>query len=76
MKKGETIFIYAYVAGHGCADNQQYFLLNTAEVKDALHPIEMRLRSHSKVGNGNCFVFAIYDICRLSSASLRQKAYE
>ena len=40
QKNGETIMIYAYVAGHGVADNQQYFLLNTADVNHALYPIE------------------------------------
>ena len=39
-KKEENVMIYAYVAGHGVADNQQYFLLNTANVNDALYPIE------------------------------------
>ena len=39
-REGETIMIYAYVAGHGVADNQQYFLLNTADVNHALYPIE------------------------------------
>ena len=76
QKEGETIMIYAYVAGHGVADNQQYFLLNTDIVKDALYPIELTLRTFSKIGKGKCFVFAVYDICRLSSASLRKKATE
>ena len=39
-KDEETIMIYAYVAGHGVADNQQYFLLNTSNVNHALYPIE------------------------------------
>ena len=76
MKNEETIMIYAYVAGHGVADNQQYFLLNTADVNHALYPIELTLRTFSKYGKGKCFVFAVYDICRLSSASLKKKASE
>ena len=27
--EGENVFIYAYAAGHGAADNRQYFLTNS-----------------------------------------------
>ncbi len=58
------MLVYAYMAGHGCADLQQYFLLNEANLNTAMFPIEFKLRKLSEIGKGNCFVFAIYDICR------------
>ena len=38
--KGESVFIYAYIAGHGVADVRQYFLLNSSDPTKALYPIE------------------------------------
>ena len=68
------MFIYAYVAGHGVADTRQYFLINTDDPQKALYPIEERLRNISSAGKGKCFVFAVYDICRMSNVALKRKA--
>ena len=43
-KKGENTLLFAYLAGHGVSDSQQYFLLNTDVSKDVLFPIELNLR--------------------------------
>ena len=59
---GETVMIYAYMAGHGCADGTQYFIINESDASKVLYNIEEQLRMRS---TGNCFVVAIYDICRL-----------
>ena len=74
QKKGENVFIYAYLAGHGVADNRQYFLTNSDDPQKALFPIEEKLRNISSAGKGKCFVFAVYDICRVSNAALKRKA--
>ena len=68
------MFIYVYVAGHGCADVRQYLLLNTHEPEKAMYNIEEQLRKKSRVGNGYCFIFAIYDVCRLQSDADKIKA--
>ena len=62
---GDTVFIYAYIAGHGCADVRQFLLLNTSDPKKAMYNIEEKLRKKSLVSNGKCFIFAVYDVCRL-----------
>ena len=36
----ENVFIYAYAAGHGVADTQQYFLVNDEDLDKAQFPIE------------------------------------
>ena len=65
-KAGETVLIYAYIAGHGCANVRQYYLMNSSDPCKALYNIEEKLRQKSLCGSGLCFVFAVYDICRTS----------
>ena len=60
----EKVFVYAYLAGHGCGDVFQYFFLNEEQPTKALFGVEECLRNISDIGGGNCFVFAVYDICR------------
>ena len=54
--------MFVYCAGHGVADQQQYFVLNHAEHN--LVSVEQKLRSLCKNSEGNFCVFAVYDICR------------
>ena len=75
-KKDESVFIYAYIAGHGVADVRQYFLLNSSDPQKALYSIEEQLRLRSLAGHGKCFVFAVYDICRINADKLKQLAKE
>ena len=71
-KKEEAVFVYAYVAGHGCADVYQYFMLNDSNPKKVLFDLENALRQISQFGKGLCYVFAVYDICRSQAAWIKQ----
>ena len=73
-KAGEIVFIYAYIAGHGCADGRQYFLLNCFNAKQAMYNIEEKLRQKSAMGAGKNFVTAVYDICRLQGDAEKMKS--
>ena len=75
-KKGESVFIYAYIAGHGVADVRQYFLLNTSDPTKALYPIEEQLRLRSLAGDGKCYVFTVYDVCRIKAYDIKKLAEE
>lgn len=75
--EGKRMFMFLYCAGHGVADQQQYFVLNDAEHN--LVAVEAKLRAMCKGSEGNFSVFAVYDICRseLSKfAGLRRGAEE
>ena len=39
-KRKEKVLIFTYLAGHGAADSQQYFILNSDNLDDAIYPIE------------------------------------
>ena len=39
----EEIFLFAYFAGHGCADTSQYFVLNEDQVEKCFWNAERRL---------------------------------
>ena len=70
-KNGQTSYVFVYLAGHGTADTQQYFMLNADTFEEALFPIEEYLRTLSaRAGKGTCCIFAIYDICRTKAAKL------
>ena len=71
-KDGETSYVFVYCAGHGCADTQQYYMINSSKLTEALFPIEARLRILSKAGKGSCYVFGIYDICRTKADELKK----
>ena len=75
-KKKESVFIYAYIAGHGMADVRQYFMLNTSDPTKALYPIEEQLRLRSIAGDGRCYVFTVYDICRIKADKIKKLAEE
>lgn len=59
-KNGTESLLFVYCAGHGVADQQQYFVLN--DNKKQLITIEAILRTQA-----NCYgvkVIAVYDVCR------------
>jgi len=63
MKKAtENIqsFLFVYCAGHGVADQQQYFVLN--DEKRQLVTIEAKLRALANLTGAN--IIAVYDVCR------------
>ena len=71
---GETVMIYSYATGQGCADVRQYLILNDSNPKKVLYNIEEKLRLKSVNGLGHCYIFAIYDIQRLQSDANKIKA--
>lgn len=58
--KGKS-FLFVYCAGHGLADQQQYFVLPD-DTTAAAFPIENQLRGLAQ--EAGCNVVAFYDICR------------
>ena len=38
------VFVYVYYAGHGCADNQQMFVLNEQSVDKIFWPAEKKIK--------------------------------
>ena len=62
--KPHVIFVYA--GGHGATDNeQQLFLLNSNDTKNAIFKLEYKLR-HIIVDLLSCArIFAVYDCCRV-----------
>ena len=58
------MFVFAYAAGHGLSDMRQFFMLNESSPEKALYPIEEDLRILSQLGKADCFVLAVYDMCR------------
>ena len=60
--EGKRVFLFVYCAGHGVADQQQYFVCNSE--KHNLLAIEQKLRGICKGSYGQINVVAVYDICR------------
>ena len=64
--------IYAYIAGHGCVDISQYFMMNESDPSKVLVPIENELRKFVDIyGNGACYVLSVYDICRKEADAVK-----
>ena len=63
-KAKERVFLYCYVAGHGCANVRQFFVLDSSNPLKTLYPIEEKLRVLSINGRGYAYCFGVYDICR------------
>ena len=66
-KAEERVFVYCYCAGHGCSNVRQWFICDTSDEEKTLYNIEEKLRMLSLNGRGFAFIFATYDICRLTS---------
>ena len=69
--RGEKVFLYIYVAGHGCSDAYQYLILNTTDPKKILYNVDEHARATSAIGKGHCFVFAVYDTCRSDASTFK-----
>ena len=59
----EEILVFAYTAGHGCADGKQYYVLNEKELDKIFWPFEDKLRQMGETRR-NVKIVAVYDICR------------
>ena len=49
-KAKELVFVYAYVAGHGCANVRQYLILNSSNPAKTMYNVEEQLRMRSMNG--------------------------
>ena len=67
------IFFFVYYAGHGCADVNQYLVLNEKEVEKIFWPIEDNLRRLGKKCGAALKLFAVYDCCREDYTALKDK---
>lgn len=63
-------FLFVYVAGHGVAQQQQYFVTNRNN-KACLSQIERNLRALASLKDGLKIV-AFYDVCRQDRASVAE----
>ena len=72
----EEILVFAYTAGHGCADHKQYYLLNEKDVNKIFWPFEDKLRKLGELGGSNVKVVAVYDICREPFEPLKKRISE
>ena len=61
-KEKKKTFLFVYAAGHGVADQQQYFLLN--ETSGNIFPIEQRCKDVCLLTKNDCTVFAVFDMCK------------
>ena len=60
----EETFLFCYVAGHGCADTHQKFILNEIDSKYAIWNIEEELIKLAKLCGQPLKIFVIFDVCR------------
>ena len=60
----DEVLVFAYYAGHGCADHRQYYLLNENTVERIFWPVQEELRKMGELGGYSVKVVAVYDICR------------
>ena len=70
-KKEESVFVYAYAAGHGLGGVRQFLLLNESSIDLALIDIEEELRKISDAGKRKCFVLALFDMGRLDASKYK-----
>ena len=70
IKKGKQaefmreVFLFIYLAGHGCADSKQYFLLNEKDVTKIFWKAEAENRTLLNRCGKACKLFVVYDCCR------------
>ena len=57
-------FLFIYIAGHGCADFRQIFLLDEKEPEKIFWKVELDSRKILDRCGKFCKLFAIYDCCR------------
>ena len=64
MQLKVEIFLFAYFAGHGCADTSQYFVLNEDTVEKCFWNAERRLIQLAKRSGKLFKQFVVFDTCR------------
>ena len=72
-KYNREVFLMVYVAGHGCADSRQYFILNEKEIDKIFWPVEDQNRALLRKCSSRCKLFAIYDCCREDIVGTQEK---
>ena len=60
----DEVLLFGYFAGHGCADTNQYFVLNESDIKKAFWNVEFKLIKLARRCGSALKIFAVYDICR------------
>ena len=58
------VFFYFYFAGHGCADNRQWIVLNEKEQSKIFWPAEKKIKVLLKNADSNCKSLVVFDCCR------------
>ena len=82
LKKGKAtnfmreVFLFIYLAGHGCADFRQYFLLNEKTIDKIFWKAEYTHRKLLDRVGSECKLFAVYDCCREDYQEALQKLIE
>ena len=57
------MFVFVYCAGHGVQhDSDQYMVLN--DTSGNLFNIEQELKDLCYIGKGQCYVWAVFDMCK------------
>lgn len=57
-------FLFVYLAGHGCADDRQYFLLDEKDPDKIFWKAEAENRRLLTICGKRCKSFIVYDCCR------------
>ena len=60
----EETFLFCYVAGHGCADTHQKFVLNETDIEKAFWDIEKELVNLARQCENPLKIIAVFDVCR------------
>jgi hypothetical protein len=68
VDEDKPAFLFVYVAGHGVAEQQQYFVTNDKN-KACLVQIERNLRALASLKDG-LKILAFYDVCRQDKGSV------
>ena len=58
------VFFYFYFAGHGCADNKQWIVLNEKEQDKIFWPAESKIKTLLRNAESNCKSLVVFDCCR------------
>ena len=66
-------FMYFYYASHGCADTQQYVMLNEKNVNDIFWPAEQKTRKLLERNGGQVKAVVIFDCSRENYQELKEK---
>ena len=73
------VFFYFYYAGHGCADNRQWIVLNEQVQNKIFWNAEEKIKMLLSDADSNCKSLVVFDCCRedLKGARARvSKAFE